>query len=169
MAALLRTVGLWLGFSLCSSPACHRGQSAMRHNPEASTPSRSIPDFKKVVSLPAEPSEVWFEQVPRGTPGGLGPTDYFLVAVMRFSPSSLSALLKNATRTGDQSPGILPAVNRAWFPSPVKAAVRPVDAQNVSVRGEEYDGAPFSSGAFSSGSFIVIDSSEYVLLILTTS
>jgi hypothetical protein len=141
----------------------------MTHDSQPATPSRSISDFRKVVKLPADPGEVWFEQVPRGTPGGLGPTDYFLVAVMRFSPSALSALLKNATRTGDPSPGILPAVNRAWFPPPVKAAVRSVDAQNVSVRGEEYDGAPFASGAFSSGSFIVIEGGEYVLLVLATS
>ena len=141
----------------------------MRHESPPSTPSRSVPDFRKIVKLPADPSEVWFEQIPRGKPGGLGPTDYFLVAVMRFSPSTLSTLLKNATRTGDPSPGILPAVNRAWFPPPVKAAVRSVGAQSVEVRGEEYDGAPFASGAFSSGSFIVIDGNEYVLLVLTTS
>ncbi|HXJ22693.1 MAG TPA: hypothetical protein VMT03_20920 [Polyangia bacterium] len=169
MAALLRAIRICLSISLCGSPACHRGQSAMSHEPESSTPSRSIPNFRKIVSLPAEPDEVWFEQVPRGTPGGLGPTDYFLVAVMRFSPGALATVLKNGTRTGDKSPGILPAANRAWFPTPVKAAVRSVDAQNVSFRGEEFDGAPFASGAFSSGSFIVIAGGEYVLLVLTTS
>ena len=136
---------------------------------EQSSVSQNLPTLRKLVRLPAEPQEVWFEQIPRGKPGGFGPTDYFLVAVMRFDRKSLIGLLKSSAPTGDKSPGILSSVNRSWFPGPVKAAIRPSDDQTVSVRGQEFDAAPFASGAFSSGSFIAVDGGEYLLLVLATS
>ncbi|MFL5308065.1 MAG: hypothetical protein ACJ8F1_22810 [Polyangia bacterium] len=62
--------------------------------------SQNLPTLRKLVRLPAEPQEVWFEQIPRGKPGGFGPTDYFLVAVMRFDRKSLTELLKSSAPTG---------------------------------------------------------------------
>jgi hypothetical protein len=65
-----------------------------------------------LVNLPIPPSEVWFEQVPRGTPGGIGPTDYVLVAVMKFDATSTERLVKGASARPGSPPRISSNANR---------------------------------------------------------
>lgn len=74
--------------------------------------------------------------------------------------------------TYDLGPGIRPAIHHdsgPWFPAPIKAAVRTIDATTAAVRGEQFDAASFARGTYSAGSFVVVDGGEYVLLVLGTS
>ena len=110
------------------------------------SPERSIETLGKVINLPTAPVEVWFEDIPEGTPGGLGPTDYMLVAVMRFDRDRLAGLTKSAVAKSEASTRILASANRPWFPAAVKGAIRPYDGDSVAVRGTKFDGAPFAQG-----------------------
>ncbi|HEX3696216.1 MAG TPA: hypothetical protein VH374_12605 [Polyangia bacterium] len=137
--------------------------------PHDSGPSvaRSVDQLKALINLPISPSEVWFEDVPRGQPGGLGPTDYVLVAVLRMAPTATAELTKTATsRPGNR---ISSTANRPWLPPPVRAAIQPFDDHSVTVRGQKFDAAPFLKAPFSTGYFIVVDGGEYVIVSLQTS
>jgi hypothetical protein len=119
--------------------------------------------------LPATPSEVWFEQVARGTPGGLGPTDYLLIAVIRFERADLARITSAAQRRPGSPPRIPLTANRPWLPEPLKLAIRPYDSHSASIRGDKFDAAPFAKSPFLSGTFVVVEGGEYVLLVLETS
>ncbi len=130
---------------------------------------RRVENLRDLITLPATPSEVWFEQVPRGTPGGLGPTDYLLVAVMHFDRTQLSSVTAAAHRRPGAPPRISATANRPWFPDPVRAVTHPYDDHSVTVRGEKFDAAPFAKSSFLSGYFVVVEGGEYVVLVLETS
>jgi AcrR family transcriptional regulator len=141
---------------------------AMNAKNEGGAVDRRSERLRELIALPAPPVEVWFEQVPRGAPGGLGPTDYLLVAVMRFRPDDLARLTAAAPRRPGSPPRVLAAAQRPWLPEPVKAAIRPHDERSVTVRGEKFDAAAFAKSPFLSGSFVAVEGGEYVLLVLQT-
>lgn len=153
--------------AICLSPACQRARTPASASDPAWHPSRSLAALGRIIRLPVQPREVWFEDLPRGIEGGLGPTDYTLVAVMRFDRDELARLLADAGIEDDRqlgSPLTLP-----WFPPAVKAALRDNgDGGPSSARGRTFDGAPFARGAFLNGSFTVFEGGEYVLLVLWT-
>jgi len=169
MASLLRVFLALVGVSALAQPACHREDVNMNRGQTTPSPQRSVETLGKIVTLPIVPLEAWFEDVPEGTTGGLGPTDYLLVAVLRFDKAALSRFTGAATGKRDPEAQIVAMANRPWFPPPVKAAIRPGDAGAVVVRGTMFDGAPFAKNAFATGSFIVVDGGEYAILVLATS
>lgn len=150
-----------------SGPACQKGMSAMNGKNQGVAVDRRIEKLRDLITLPATPAEAWFEQVPRGTPGGLGPTDYLLIAVMRFERADLARIAAAAHRR----PGsrLSTAAHRPWLPDPVREAIRPYDDHSVSVRGDKFDAAPFAKSLFRSGTFVVVEGGEYVILVLETS
>jgi hypothetical protein len=151
------------------SLACHKGTMAVNTKNEAVAADRRSERLREIIALPAAPAEVWFEQVPRGTPGGLGPTDYLLIAVLRFRPDDLARITAAGQRRPGSPPRVLAAAQRPWLPEPVRAAIRPHDQNSVTVRGEKFDAAPFAKSPFLSGSFVAVEGGEYVLLVLQTS
>lgn len=136
---------------------------------QAPAPLGSLETLRKVVTLPLQPAEAWFEELAEGTPGGLGPTDYVLVAVMRFDRDALGRFCKEAPGKRPGEPRLLSLANRPWFPPPVKAATHVIDPTTVAVHGQQFDAAPFAKGAYSAGSFVVVEGGEYVILVLGTS
>jgi hypothetical protein len=136
---------------------------------QTAAPFRSVETLGKMINLPLQPTEAWYEEVPEGTPGGLGPTDYVLVAVMRFEPHKLAKFGQGAAGKRAGEPRVLSLANRPWFPRPVKTALRVIDADTVGVRGEQFSGTAFAKGAYSDGSFVIVEGGEYVLLVLGTS
>ena len=149
-------------------PACHRGMSAMNGKNET-VADRRIEKLRELITLPAMPTEVWFEQVPRGASGGLGPTDYLLVVVMRFDRDKLSPVTAAAHHRPGAPPRISATANRWWFPEPVRAAIHPYDDHSVTVHGEKFDAAPFAKSPFLSGYFVVVEGGQYLILALETS
>ncbi|HXU60188.1 MAG TPA: hypothetical protein VN962_00705 [Polyangia bacterium] len=162
-------VAILLGAGLLGGPACHKGISATNERAGAAAPDRGVDKLRSLITLPANPSEVWFEQVPRGTPGGLGPTDSRLVAVLRFERAALARVTAAAQRRPGTPPRISAAASRPWFPDVVKGAVRPYDDHSVAVRGDKFDAAPFAKSPLLSGSFVAVEGGEYVILVLETS
>jgi hypothetical protein len=141
----------------------------MNEKHEGAAVERRIEKLRNLVTLPATPAEVWFEQVPRGTPGGLGPTDYLLVAVLRFERADLARITATAQRRPGSPPRLSTTAHRPWLPEPVKAAIRPHDDHSVTVRGDKFDAAPFAKSPFLSGTFVAVEGGEYVILVLQTS
>jgi len=121
-----------------------------------------------LITLPATPLEVWFEQVPRGTPGGMGPTDFTLVAVLRFPREDIARITRAAKPRPDSPPRLLNVVQRPWLPDAVQSAMQPFDERSVTVRGEKFDAAPFAKSPFLSGAFVAVEGGEYALLVLGT-
>jgi hypothetical protein len=153
---------------LAMAPACHKGISAMKEKKQAVVVDQRIEKLAELITLPTTPIEVWFEQVPRGTTGGLGPNDYLLIAVMRFKPIELARITERGQRRPGSPPRITSSANRPWLPEPVKAAIRPHDDHSVSVRGEKFDGAPFAKSPYLSGTFSAVEGGEYVILVMET-
>lgn len=129
---------------------------------------RRIEKLRDLITLSITPEEVWFETVPLGIPGGLGPTDYQLIAIMRFERADLTRITTAAHRSPGSLPRISTTENRPWFPEPVKAAIRPYDDHRVTVRGDKFDAAPFAKSPFLSGIFVAVEGGEYVILVLQT-
>ena len=140
----------------------------MKSSNSGSSVKKSVDQLKKLISLPSSPSEVWFEELPLGKPGGLGPTDYLLVAVLRMDPAATAELMKiSSSRPGNR---ISSTANRPWLPPPVRAAIQPFDDHSVTVRGQKFDAAPFlKASSFSMGYFVVVEGGEYVIVGLQTS
>lgn len=164
-----RAMALLLGFSMAVGPACHKGVSAMNEKKNQGAPvDRRIEILRELITLPATPVEVWFEQTPLGRPGGLGPTDYMLVVVLRFARADLARITSAAQPLPGSPARIATTANRAWLPEPVKGAIRPHDESSVSIRGGQFDAAPFARSPFPSGTFVAVEGGEYVLLVLQT-
>jgi hypothetical protein len=147
-------------------PGCYKRIPTMKEKTQTVAIETRIEKLGELITFPAIPTEVCFEQVPRGVPGELGPNDYLLIAVMRFRPIELSRIKEHAQRR----PGsrITSSANRAWLPAPVKAAIRPFDDHSVSVQGEKFDADPFAKSPFLSGSFLAVEGGEYVILVMET-
>jgi hypothetical protein len=141
--------------------ACQKRMPASAEKNQRPSVDRRIEKLRDLIVLPALPTDVWFEQLTLGTPGGLGPNDYLLIAVMRIKD--------RAQRRPGFPPRITAFANRSWLPEPVKAAVRPYDNHSVTIRGEEFDASPFAKSPFLSGTSSVVEGGEYVVLVMGTS
>lgn len=71
-----RTIALLLAVGVACSLSCHKGPSTMKGKNEDVAVDRQIEKLRDIITLSSTPGEVWFEIVPLGIPGGLGPTDY---------------------------------------------------------------------------------------------
>jgi hypothetical protein len=162
-------IALLLGIWAVVGPACHKGVLAMNEKKDGGDVDRRIEKLRDVITLPAAPTEVWFQQVPLGKPGGLGPTDYLLVAVIRFQPADLARITSSAQPRPGSPPRISTAANRPWLPEPVRAAIHPFDDRSVTIRGSKFDASVFAKSPFLSGTFVALEGGEWVLLVLQTS
>lgn len=147
----------------CFSLACHG-----RRKHETAV-SRDVDAIMRALNLPARPVEAWWEETPVGQPGGIGPTDYDLSAVLLFDPATAAALAKKAPPL-PEAPVLLPReALRPWMPAPVRAAIQRHDDDFISVRGSKFDAQPFLKPPYASGAFIVIEGSGYVYISVRTS
>jgi hypothetical protein len=105
---------LLLAAFLVSGLACLDEVSTTRESSAVSV-DRRIELLGKIVTLPATPVEVWFEQVPIGTLGGFGPTDYTLIAVLRFARDDTATIMRAAEPRPGAPPRLSTRVQR--FPS----------------------------------------------------
>jgi hypothetical protein len=126
-------------------------------------PKRDIAALSKIVRLPINPVEVWFDSLPRGATG-MGPADWTFVAVMRFDPTDLSRFLESTTLTQNPDARYPKKDLAAWFPATVSSAFTPASADHMQVRGRRFDATPFSTKPSTAGSFFVIDGAPFIVL-----
>lgn len=142
--------------------------NARRERDRAFSPDRRVEQLRNRITLPAKPVEVWFEQVPIGAPGGIGPTDYRLIAVLRFARDDVARIIR-AAQPREGSPRILNSFRRSWLPEPVQSAIQPNDERSVAIPGQKFDAAQFTKSPFLSGTFIAVEGGEYIVLLVGTS
>jgi hypothetical protein len=151
------------------SQACHGKKGSMKTGEGTNPVSHSEELLAAQMNLPGAPSEVSFQQVPRGTPGGLGPTDYVLVALLRFD----QGILKHLAETSQPRPGSPPRIseiaNRPWFPPSVKAAIEPAAAGTFSVRGRKFDASLLLKPPYATGYFVIVEGTDYMIVSAETS
>src|SRR6185312_11015719 len=133
-----------LGAGLLGGPACHKGISAMNERTGAAAPERGVDKLRSLITLPANPTEVWFEH------------------------AELARVTSAAQRRPGAPPRISAAASRPWFPDAVKRAVRPYDDHSVAVRGDKFDAAPFAKSPFLSGYVVAVEGGEYLIVVLET-
>jgi len=153
----------------CISITCQKDHRMFSRSGQQATVSRDVGAFMRLLNLPARPAEVWWEETPVGEPGGIGPTDYDLSAVLHFDASTAAAMAKKAPPLPEE-PVLLPLdANRPWLPAPVRAAIQRHDGHFISVRGSKFDAQPFLKPPYTSGAFIVVDGDGYVYISVRTS
>jgi hypothetical protein len=160
---------LLLGLALGSAQACREDKVNMKNEPPAQSISHDEATLRSHLSLPGAPLEVSFEQLPRGTPGGLGPTDYVLVALLRFDKPTLAHLAETSQPRPGNPPRISLLADRPWFPAPVRAAIEGRDGTGVSIRGRKFDATPLLKSPYSTGYFVLVEGTDYVILSAQTS
>jgi hypothetical protein len=127
-------------------------------------PSSDIARLSKYVVLPEKPLSALFLVSPMGKGGGLiGPSDRRLLALLRYDRDSLARLKASAQRLKPEVRSITLRERPDWFPEPLFSAVKRCAALWC-VDGERYTGDAFLKGGFVTGSFIVPDGSEWLIL-----
>jgi hypothetical protein len=158
---LLSTVCFFALLLACSSDAKNEGHATR-------PPSSDITALAKRVKLTDLPQEAVFQVSPMGSGDGMfGPTDYSLIAALRYEPATLARLKNELTRqnTG-QRPVWLPE-RPDWFPQTLSSKIKRC-TNNWCIEGEEYSGRPFLKGGFVTGTLVVPHNSEFVILLLRT-
>jgi hypothetical protein len=140
------------------------GGCKVKTDTKSADAQRDVAVLEKIVQLPIRPVEVWFRSVPRGSGGGIGPTDWTFLAVMRFEPATLAAFVKDGHLVEKPDPKFPRNEVAPWFPAPVTAALQPVSDTHVRVKGRRYDAAPFARAPAPPGSFFVLDDAPFVIL-----
>ena len=160
---------LLMVLTLGSAQACRPDKVNMKNETPAPSVSHDQAALRSRLNLPAAPLEVSFEQLPKGVPGGLGPTDYVLVALLRFDKATLGRLAETSQPRPGSPPRISLLADRPWFPAPVKAAIEGRDEKGVSIRGRKFDATPLLKSPYATGYFVIVEGSDYVILSAQTS
>ena len=142
----------------------------MKQGPGEPAVSHDAPLLGKLLRLPAPPLEVAFEERPLGTPGGLGPTDYQLVAVLRFDAGTLAKLPRAAGDSTAGGPsGSVSVPERAWFPDAVKARLAKAGDAGATARGQAIDAEALFRPRYSVGWAVLIEGTDYLVVVAQTS
>jgi hypothetical protein len=151
---------------LWSSLAC--SPHATKDKGAAVPPSTDIAALAKRVNLAELPEEALFKITPMGKGDGMfGPTDYSLIAALRYEPTTLARIKMEMSRqNSDARPAWLPE-RPDWFPRSLLSKIKRCP-NNWCVEGQEYSGRPFLKSGFVTGTLVVPDDSEFVILILRT-
>lgn len=142
----------------------------MKAAPPAPLVSHDARLLGKLLRLPAPPLEVAFEEVPLGTPGGFGPTDYLLVAVLRFDGTVVARLADTAASSDAGTSSVAERARvpeRPWFPDAVKAKLARADA-GATVRGRAIDAGAMFRPRYSMGWGVLIEGTDYLVLVAQT-
>jgi hypothetical protein len=163
----LFVVALVLALSLAG---CRRRTGEdMRPPQSAADVDRDVNRLGQRITLPVHPLEVWFQERPVGKPGGIGPTDYRLTAILRFEPRDIARLIGSAPAPTESHAVVGHEIDQPWAPAEVRAALAPRDEDSRQVRdGREIDATPFLRAPFSTGYAVSVGATGFVLLSLQT-
>lgn len=147
---------------VCSGCSSHKAQ---HHD---AIPSTDIEKLSTLVNLPERPQRAIFSLTPMGKEGGLiGSTDYTLIALLSYDTDALQRLKEQTARVNSAAKtGFLPQ-RPQWFPQALLGGLNPCYS-GWCINGEEYVGDRFLKGGYVTGSFIVTEDEQYVILVLGT-
>lgn len=147
MFALLLVV-LW------GCPAEERGSSS----PGTAEPvvHRDLEGLRRLVEMPVTPQLVWWTYQARGRAGGIGPTDYLLIALLEFNEGDLDALQSRVPQEAGHS-GFPTTGELAGLPAWVSGAAH----------GDGRSAEPFAKSPLLHGSMWVVDGKAVLLSLYT--
>ena len=142
--------------------------SQQRTTKQVAQPSTDLVALSRHVELPEAPRRAVFALIPMGTGGGfIGPTDYTLIALLTYDESATQRLKAKVTRVNRPThTGYLPE-RPTWFPQSLLAQLKRCYS-GWCIDGEEYAAENFLKGGFVTGSFIVTEDQQQVILVLGT-
>jgi hypothetical protein len=131
--------------------------------------SKDIDALSKIINLPDPPEEVWWEQKSMGAGGGFGPTDWQLVAVLRYRPEVLDAIIADAPVSGENP---TPTFTRDLIPdgSPpeFRASLHPDGRDAFHLDSEAHEPGSFARSPLLNGYFIRAGTTDFLFLHLYT-
>lgn len=153
-------VGLiWSIYSLSES------DSKGRHMSSFETSSSDLNGLSRLIALPSSPKQVQWQLLSRGVSGGIGPSDWILVAILTFENQQLKELLERAkpipARKSLLSAEDMSRIQGDFRQRLDEVITEPVDASWFS--GESFFKSPLLQGAFAHDQ----QSSEIVLCLYT--
>lgn len=162
---IVYTVGLAIAASVV---AVASGCSSHKTRQLDALPSTDIQKLSTLVNLPERPQRALFSLTPMGKNDALiGSTDYTLIALLSYDTDALQRLRERAVRVNSAArTGFLPE-RPQWFPQDLLGGLNPCYS-GWCISGEEFEGDRFLKGGYVTGSFIVTDDQQYVILILGT-
>jgi hypothetical protein len=129
--------------------------------------SRDSEALSRVIELPVIPIEVWWRGGSMATPGGVGPTDELLLAVLRLEASELRALVGSGGQQSIAEPLRIPKGMLGGLPLEVVSRLVLEDDEQYRIDGSVFDPAPFARSPFSDGYWAPL-SSTFALVYLYT-
>ena len=158
---------LYIAGLLSMAGGCSSGTAEKKSAPKV--PSSDLDKLAKLVNLPEPPqSGVYLLRRMGQGDGFLGPTDYGFEAVLKYDRDALTRLRTHTRRIRPEKPSIRLWDRRDWYPAPVFSAIKRCETDGWCIEGERYAGDAFLKGGFVTGSFIVPDGQEYIILMLGT-
>jgi hypothetical protein len=143
------------GFAVCVYPVVR--ESSSTH--PAAVPAQTGTDFaslERMVNLPHRPSAVQWRRAFQGPGGGLGPTDWQLIAVLEYPPAEAQALVSTLRPTEVAAPGL---DDGGWLPEATRQSLK--DAQ-------AYDASAFYRSPLLAGTLLHVPGSNTFVLSLFT-
>lgn len=143
----------------------------MSNQSSTRTPSTDIEALRKYINLPRRPvSAVWRAGV-QGGEGSLdvpGPTDWYLTAVLTFSPKDMEEIVAEASRR--ERPRFRIAVKEIdWFPDEAKKyASKEEGADDFKLEGQLYDPSAFVKPPLMGGYLLRIGETTHLFVNLFT-
>ena len=140
-----------------------------KENGESTKPaSTDVAALARRVKLGELPQEAVFKISPMGKGDGIfGPSDYSLIAALRYEPAALARVKLQLTRQNlGQSTAWLPE-RPEWFPESLSSRIQRCP-NGWCIEGEEYSARPFLKSGFVTGTFVTPHDSDFVILLLRT-
>ncbi|SEU09789.1 hypothetical protein [Stigmatella erecta] len=126
---------------------------------QAAAPAKTGTDLdslEQMVNLPQRPAAVQWRKALRGRGGGLGPTDWQLIAVLEYPAAEAQALVSTLKPTGLAAPGL---DDGGWLPEATRQSLKSAQA---------YDASAFYRPPLQEGTVLhVPGSSTFVLSLFT--
>src|SRR5688572_689567 len=160
-AIYLFVFGLFLFCSCSSAPGTNGNQqnSANSNVPNAATPNDNVEELRSTMQIPFEPEDVVWRMV--SDKDGRKR----LTAVLRLMPEDLKALSAKASAT-DAGRQVQTSVDQ-WFPAELRAMSETTG--EMTVTGSSYPASDFFQSPFNSGTFTLINDTDYFIVELQSS
>lgn len=127
--------------------------------------SGDIQALSQQIPLPVQPQEVIWQQRKLGAENSTipGPSDYQIVAVLRYNEADAKKLVEKAKDNSGDIPAEGSIEVEPWFPEAVKKLAQKDEEDNV-VTGARYNPESFMRSPYSNGKLIRVGKTNYFIL-----
>ena len=136
----------------------------MQNSPEnKDVISKDIDELAKNINLPVRPAEAVWQKKTLGNAESRvpGPTDYLLVAVLKYDDADIEKVTGQSTEKTVKSVGEI----QDWFPEDLKSLAQDFDNEKL-LSGEKYDAKSFARAPYLNGTLLRVNGSNYFVLTL---